>query len=130
MNDDTTPTTPIEPEGATSPTEKRDLSAESAAASTIATPTIASDNPDADYPTAPRPIIRWGGVVWGALFAAFGAAVLWMLATPGARDGVIQWTRSLGPWGAGIIGLIALGALILVLGIVSAANKAQRGRRA
>ncbi|MCU1528657.1 MAG: hypothetical protein JWP75_2420 [Frondihabitans sp.] len=104
MNDETQPTLPLE----TTPLEG-------------AAPAIAPT-------TQLSPRIRWGGVIWGALFCAFGVVVMVVLSSDENRTGFTSWIDGLGPAGAGLVGVVALGAFVLILGIVGAAGRAQRPR--
>lgn len=72
------------------------------------------------------PRIRWAGVVWGALFCAFGVVVMSVLSTTANRIAFTAWVDGLGPGGGTLLGVAALGALLLVLGVVAAAGRAQR----
>lgn len=79
-------------------------------------------------PTAPR--IRWAGIVWGALFTAFGITVMVELSTVANRRAFLAWFDGLGSGGAALVTLIALGVFVLVLGILGAVGRAQNRPRA
>lgn len=79
-----------------------------------------------EKPTQPR--IRWAGIVWGALFTAFGVVTLVVLSTAANRLAFTSWADGLGPWGAALVALVGLGALLLVGGVLGAAGRAQRPR--
>ncbi|RKR75780.1 hypothetical protein [Frondihabitans australicus] len=85
-----------------------------------------ADTPPAPAPLAPRPRTRWAAVVWGALFAAFGVVVMSVLSNAANRAAYADWVTGLGPSGSTLLGIAALGALLLVLGVVAAANRASR----
>jgi len=72
------------------------------------------------------PRIRWAGVVWGALFCAFGIVVMSVLSTTANRIAFTSWVDGLGPGGGTLLGVAAVGALLVVLGVVAAAGRAQR----
>lgn len=75
-----------------------------------------------------RPPLRWGGVVWGALFAAFGVFVVATVTSSPGRTAFAIWLQGLGPSGAGVVALVVLGGLLLITGVVAAASRAQRSR--
>jgi hypothetical protein len=79
---------------------------------------------EAADPRGPR--IRWAGVVWGALFCAFGIVVMSVLSTTANRIAFTSWVDGLGPGGGTLLGVAAVGALLVVLGVVAAAGRAQR----
>ncbi|BDZ51542.1 hypothetical protein GCM10025867_37830 [Frondihabitans sucicola] len=105
-------------------------------------PTNPADDPTAPDTAATRPMptsgtvshesstprIRWAGVVWGALFCAFGVVSMVVLSTPANRHAFTSWVNGLGPSGAGVVALVAVGILVLLLGILGAAGRAQRLR--
>jgi hypothetical protein len=74
------------------------------------------------------PRVRWAGVVWGALFAAFGIVTMIVVSTEANRQAYAAWADGLGPWGAGIVALVAVGALLLITGVLGAVRHAQRSR--
>lgn len=76
-------------------------------------------------PTA-GPRIRWAAIVWGLLFAAIAAGTLLTLLSPERRDAFAAWAVSLSPTTVMLYGLLAVGALVLVLGLVGLLRRAQR----
>ena len=74
----------------------------------------------------PRPRIRTGAIVWGLIVTAVGAGALALLINPALRQAVIDAILSLTAFGVGIALLAALGALILVIAIVTLIRRAQR----
>jgi hypothetical protein len=108
----------------TQPTES--LGSDPVPAEPAPTPTVTLPATTLGIPTTPR--IRWGGVIWGALFCAFGVVVMVVLSSDSNRQGFTAWFDGLGPAGAGITAIIALGVLVLILGILGLAGRAQRPR--
>lgn len=82
----------------------------------------------APLPTEPGPRIRWAGIVWGAIFSALALTVLVIITSPDRVDAFGSWVIALGPGGAVVTGVIALGALVLVVGVLAALRAAQRRR--
>ncbi|ROQ37536.1 hypothetical protein EDF46_2995 [Frondihabitans sp. PhB188] len=117
MNDTSTPATPSR-EGPSGP------ASEPATAPFAATPFAAPPAPST--PALPR--VRWAGIVWGAVFAALGITVMSVLSSDASRYSFAVWAQSLGPWGAGLVAVVALGALLLVTGVLGAIARAQRAR--
>ncbi|HVX08895.1 hypothetical protein [Humibacter sp.] len=79
------------------------------------------------YPSTPeRPRLRAGAIVWGLLVVAFAAAVIAVSATPDARNAFDAWQASLTPAAWAIIGVVALGVIVLLIAGVSAIRSAQR----
>ena len=116
MNDTSTPATPSG-EGPSGP------------ASEPATPSAAPPAPSTPAPSTPAlPRVRWAGIVWGAVFAALGITVMSVLSSDASRYSFAVWAQSLGPWGAGLVAVVALGALLLVTGVLGAIARAQRPR--
>ncbi|WP_233279130.1 hypothetical protein [Microterricola pindariensis] len=72
------------------------------------------------------PRIRWAAIVWGLLFAAIAAGTLLTLLSPERRDAFAAWAVSLSPTTVTLYGLLAVGALVLVLGLVGLLRRAQR----
>jgi uncharacterized integral membrane protein len=79
------------------------------------------------YPSTPqRPRVRAGAIVWGLLVVAFAAAVIAVSATPDARNAFDAWQASLTPATWVVIGVVALGVIVLLIAGVSAIRSAQR----
>jgi hypothetical protein len=109
-----------------------------------AAPTLAlgrADGPTAAFPppytptdvlTPPEasPRVRWAGIVWGALFAAIAAVMLWTLTDATRRGAIHDWMLTLSPstvTPGAVVGfsLLALGILLLVGGGVALLRRAQ-----
>ncbi len=70
--------------------------------------------------------IRWAGIVWGLFFSALSVAALWIVGSAERRDDVAEWYSQLtGPTVAGVA-VLALGALLLVAGLVGLLRRAQK----
>jgi predicted outer membrane lipoprotein len=76
--------------------------------------------------TIARPRVRGAGIVWGLLFAAFGVITALLLSDPQSRANFGAWTASLNPGGFAVVAALALGAFILVMGIIALVRRAQR----
>lgn len=107
-------------------------SAEPAITETTARATTAEVTASAPYPQhvepadTPSPRVRVGAIVWGVLVVAFAALVVAVSASPGARDAFERWQASLSPAGWLLLGIIALGAVVLLIAGASAVRSAQR----
>lgn len=69
---------------------------------------------------------RWAGIVWGLVFAGLAAAGLWLTASDGRADDLAAWISGLDVATAVGYGLVAVGALVLVTGLVGLLRRAQR----
>lgn len=78
--------------------------------------------------SVPRPRTRWAGIVWGTIFAAIALATALIVTSPERRDAFGGWLASLTPGGFVLVGVLAFGCLILVLGLLAAARRLQRRR--
>lgn len=83
----------------------------------------------ADAAACEPPRTRWAAVIWGLLFAAISATVLWVTLDAGRRDAVADWVVSLSPPAIVAYLLLAAGAVALVGGLVGIARRIQRGRQ-
>lgn len=84
-------------------------------------------HPDA-APALPAPRTRWAAIIWGAVFAAIA---LWALRVFGDVEGRVAlalWVGGLTP--ASVVGylVLALGALVLILGLAGVLRRVQRRR--
>jgi hypothetical protein len=77
--------------------------------------------------TAPR--VRWAGIIWGLVFAAGGWCTVWTLLEPDRRAAFSNWILSLDDGGWAIVGALALGALLLLIGLSQGLKAATRPRR-
>jgi protein-S-isoprenylcysteine O-methyltransferase Ste14 len=80
-------------------------------------------------PNTPRPRIRSGAIVWGVLVSAAAVFLLAIAVSPANAAAFSAWTGSLGWGGAILVGVVALGAFILIMAVLSAIRTAQRRRR-
>lgn len=74
----------------------------------------------------PGPRTRWAGIVWGLVLGTLAAAGIWLASGEGRIDDLVAWTQTLTP--AMVVGyaVLAIGALVLVLGLVGLLRRAQR----
>jgi hypothetical protein len=72
--------------------------------------------------------IRWGGVVWGILLTAFGAATLYIVSSAERADRVGVWLGSLTPGSAWALAAAVLGLVIVVSALLGGIRAAQRRR--
>lgn len=77
-------------------------------------------------PAGPR--IRWAGIAWGTIFCAIGLTTMLIAGSPARRDGFGDWIGQLGVGGIVLVGVLALGILILILGILAVIRRAQTPR--
>ncbi len=78
-------------------------------------------------PTPPRRArIRWGGIVWGLVFAAVAAAGISLASTPGRTEALVAWVQEIGPASAIGLAVATIGGLLLVTGVVGLVRRAQR----
>lgn len=71
------------------------------------------------------PRTRWAGIIWGTVFLALALAGLWFASDDTRLDDAAGWARDLGVGEAIGIGLLALGALIVIVGLVGLLRRAQ-----
>jgi hypothetical protein len=74
--------------------------------------------------------VRWGAIVWGALFTAFGVAVVTILTSAKRRAVFDAWFGGLGGGGWLIVGLIALGLFVIIVAVLSLVRHRQTAVRA
>jgi hypothetical protein len=79
-------------------------------------------------PRTPKPRVRSGAIVWGILVSAAAAFLLAIVVSPQNAAAFNAWTGSLGWGGAILVGVVALGAFILIMAVLSAIRSAQRRR--
>lgn len=84
--------------------------------------------PEPDATALPAPRIRWAAVVWGLALASIAATALWIVSASERRDAFMEWMLSLSVPAAVAYGVLALGALVLVAGIVGMVRRLQRAR--
>jgi hypothetical protein len=76
----------------------------------------------------PRPRPRWGTAVWGLLVVLAAFETLSIAGSPDARADFVQWWVGLGVGGLIVVGVLALGALILLQGVLALLKRATRAR--
>lgn len=74
--------------------------------------------------TSPR--VRWAGIIWGLVFAAAGGFALWTLVAPERRAAFSDWVLTLDNGGWAVAAAFALGALLLLLGLIQGLKAASR----
>jgi len=89
-------------------------------------PPAPSGAPGSREPEELRPRIRWAGIVWGLVFAALAATVLWIVLDPARIELVADWWATLTPGGLILTVLVVLGALLLVAGLSSLGRRSDR----
>jgi len=77
---------------------------------------------------APPPRIRWAAIVWGLVLAVIAVTVLVLIADPERRAAVADFLWSLDGPTMLLLGLVALGFIMLVAGALTAVHRAQRRR--
>lgn len=82
--------------------------------------------------TRTQPGIRWGGIVWGALFVLAAGAGILVLAVPDP-EAAVGWIRpilfGLRPEWLGAVVPLTVGALVITLGVYFVVRR-ERGRAA
>lgn len=76
--------------------------------------------------SALRPRTRWAGIVWGLAFAVLAGCGIWLGSGEGRVDDLVAWVRTLSATTAIGYGVLAIGALLLVTGVVGLLRRAQR----
>jgi len=116
MNDTTElPSTPGTPDGTAIFAETEVLDD-----TPIPTETTSSD------PDAARPRVRIGAVVWGLIVTIVAAVTTLTVLDPVRSAEFADWAGDVSGESIGLIALIAVGGLILLLGLVSLLRQAQR----
>ena len=77
-------------------------------------------------PTAPRPRVRSGAIAWGLIVIGIAVAVLVTVSSPASRRDFAEWLGDATPGSLAIIGVLALGALIVLLAALALIRRAQR----
>ncbi|WP_431802011.1 hypothetical protein [Microbacterium sp. bgisy203] len=84
----------------------------------------------ATTPSDGRPALRartrWAGIVWGLVLAAMAIGGVWLASGEARIDDLVAWIAALSPATAIGLGVLTLGALILVTGLVGLLRRAQR----
>ena len=75
---------------------------------------------------ARKPRVRAGAIAWGLIVIGIAAAVLVTVSSAASRRDFAVWLGDLTPGSVAIIGVLALGALILLLAGLALIRRAQR----
>lgn len=75
-----------------------------------------------------RPRIRSGAIAWGLIVCGIAVTVLLVIGSPRSRAGFAHWLGALTPGGHVLIGVLALGGLILLWGLLGVIHRLQRRR--
>ena len=128
------------PAGATQPTEVLPPGGEPAADATPAAgstqvggsthPAYATPAAGSTQPAVPRPRIRSGAIVWGVIVSAVAVFMLGIVTSPANSAAFAEWTGALGWGGVTLAAVIAVGAFILIMALLSVIRAAQRRRAA
>lgn len=78
-----------------------------------------------DYANLPRPRIRFGAITWGLIVCVLAATTFWISTDAGRRDAFGDWITGLTPGTAGLIVMLAVGALLLLWGGLAAIRRSQ-----
>lgn len=76
--------------------------------------------------TTLRARTRWAGIVWGVVLATLAIGGVWLASGEARIDDLVVWVSGLSPTTAIGLGVLAVGALILVTGLVGLLRRAQR----
>lgn len=68
-------------------------------------------------PAEPR--LRVGAMVWGVIVCIASATTLAIVAAPQRREAVLDWLLDLTPSSVGVLAIVAVGGVMLLLGLVS-----------
>lgn len=77
-------------------------------------------------PALPAPRLRWAAIIWGTVCAAIAGYGLWTLTSADRRDALRMWVTELTVASAIAYGLLAVGALVVILGLIGLLRRAQR----
>ena len=80
-------------------------------------------------PERTTPRIRWAGIVWGLIFAATGWLAVWTLTADGRRTAFADWILTLDGNGWAVVGALAIGAVLVIIGLTQALKAVTRGPR-
>lgn len=75
---------------------------------------------------ARKPRVRSGAIAWGLIVLGIAISVLVTVSSPASRRGFAEWLGDLTPGSVAIIGVLALGVLILLLAALALIRRAQR----
>jgi hypothetical protein len=74
----------------------------------------------------PRPRVRAGAIAWGLMVIGIATTVLTVIGQPQSRGDFAEWIGSATPGGVAIVAVLAVGAFILLLAVLSLIRRAQR----
>lgn len=89
---------------------------------------ITEDAPMDAASALPAPRTRWAAIIWGLVFAGIAAWALWAFSDPERRTEVAGWIGDLTVASAIAYGVLALGSLVLILGLSGILRRVQRRR--
>lgn len=81
------------------------------------------------YSPAVTPRVRSGAIAWGAIVVLTAVAVLLVQLNPAAASAYASWQASLTLGTIALLGVVAVGALVLLFAVLSAIRRAQRRAR-
>ena len=91
---------------------------------------MSSENPAKSVPTvepaARKPRVRAGAIAWGLIVIGTAVSVLVTVSSPASRRDFAGWLGDVTPGSVAIIGVLALGVLILLLAALALIRRAQR----
>lgn len=88
---------------------------------------VAGGEPASTSAASPRPRIRWGAIVWGLIVSSVAIITLAVIRTGAGRESFALWLTGLTPGGIWLIAVLVLGSILLLLGLLSALRRLQRG---
>ena len=77
-------------------------------------------------PAARKPRVRSGAIAWGVIVIGIAVSVLVTVGSPTSRRDFAEWLGDLTTGSVAIIGVLALGVLILLLAGLALIRRAQR----
>ena len=80
---------------------------------------------DSAYPAdPPRPRMRFGALAWGLISVLVALETMMIAGSPNARAGFVAWWEQLGTGGVIVVIVLAIGAFILLQGILALLRRA------
>ena len=73
-----------------------------------------------------RPRLRGAAIIWGLVFAALAGWALWILADAVRVAAARESLETVSPAALGAYGVLAVGALVVILGLIGLLRRAQR----
>lgn len=77
-----------------------------------------------------RPRVRWAGIIWGVVLAAIAGGILAILLSTALQHVLLDLIFTIDPMTIAILIVLLIGVLALITGLVVAAGRAQRRKRA